>query len=184
VSAAEILAATQDARWPEALARDRANAGAPPSAAAAAESADSPDFIDTEVSPSNAMSGGDPAAAEDQASGHDRAGANRAPADEPDPAVPAAALVVTLLKRHVATWPLAAGRISIGRASDNELRLEAPYISRHHCRVVTADNVSTIEDLGSVNGISVNGKLAKRHVLQHADEIALGEHVLTYVVNP
>jgi type II secretory pathway predicted ATPase ExeA len=194
VSAAEILAATQDARWPEALARDRANAGAPPSSAAAADPAagepapgapaDSPDFIDTEVSPSNSLSGSNSAVAHENASGHDRAGGNRVPADEPEPAVPAAALVVTLLKRHVTTWPLAAGRISIGRASDNELRLEAPYISRHHCRVVTADNVSIIEDLGSVNGISVNGKLAKRHVLQHADEIALGEHLLTYVVNP
>jgi hypothetical protein len=36
--------------------------------------------------------------------------------------------------------------------------------------------------LGSVNGISVNGKAVKRHVLQHEDEILLGEHLLTYVV--
>jgi type II secretory pathway predicted ATPase ExeA len=148
VSAAEILLATQDSRWPEALARDKASLSP---AAAAPEPESTADAL---------------------------------PAEEPQPPVPAAALVVTHHKEHIATWPLAAGRISIGRASDNELRLDAPYISRHHCQVVTVGNVSTIEDLGSVNGLSVNGKLAKRHVLQHADQIALGQHVLTYVVNP
>ncbi len=154
VSAAEILLATQDSRWPEALARDKAGSSPP--------QAHSPE-----------------PAAEAQSAANDAA-----PAEDPMPPVPAAALVVTHHKEHIATWPLAAGRISIGRASDNELRLDAPYISRHHCQVVTVGNVSTIEDLGSVNGISVNGKVAKRHVLQHADQIALGQHILTYVANP
>ena len=142
---------------PEALARDKASASPPAAASSepAAETAAEADSVD-----------------------------DAAPAEEPVAPVRAASLVVTHRKEHIATWPLAAGRISIGRASDNELRLDAPYISRHHCQVVTVGNVSTIEDLGSVNGISVNGKLAKRHVLQHADQIALGQHVLTYVVNP
>jgi type II secretory pathway predicted ATPase ExeA len=155
VSAAEILVATQDSRWPEALARDKANSS--PAPAPATDSSDPPDSSDSP----------------------DRTDA----ADSATPPTSAAALVVTHLKEHIATFQLTAGRISIGRASDNELRLDAPYISRHHCQVVTAGNVSTIEDLGSVNGLSVNGKLAKRHVLQHADQIALGQHVLTYVVN-
>jgi type II secretory pathway predicted ATPase ExeA len=139
VSAAEILVATQDARWPEALAREKAQPGA-----------DSHFEL--------------PAA----------------PDEEPARAV--AQLVVSHLKEHIATWPLETGGISIGRASDNKMRLEAPYISRHHCRIVTVGTISTVEDLGSVNGIAVNGKLVKRHVLQHADQIVIGEHVLTYVV--
>jgi hypothetical protein len=139
VSAAEILVATQDARWPEALAREKAQPGA-----------DSHFEL--------------PAA----------------PDEEPARAV--AQLVVSQRKEHIATWPLEAGSISIGRASDNKMRLEAAYISRHHCRIVTVGTISTVEDLGSVNGIAVNGKLVKRHVLQHADQIVIGEHVLTYVV--
>jgi type II secretory pathway predicted ATPase ExeA len=138
VSAAEILVATQDARWPEALAREKAQPGA-----------DSHFEL--------------PAAAE-------------------EPARAVAQLVVSQRKEHIATWPLEAGSISIGRASDNKMRLEAAYISRHHCRIVTVGTISTVEDLGSVNGIAVNGKLVKRHVLQHADQIMIGEHVLTYVV--
>ena len=94
----------------------------------------------------------------------------------------AAQLLVSHRNEHVATLPIATGRISIGRANDNELRLDASFVSRHHCRIVTAGNVSTIEDLGSVNGIVVNGKAVKQHVLKHADKIVVGEHVLTYMV--
>ncbi len=139
VSAAEILVATQDARWPDALAREKARPG-----------------IDSHV---------------------------ELPApEEEEPTHVVAQLLVSHRKEHIATWPLEAGRISIGRASDNEMRLEAPFISRHHCQIVTVGTVSTVEDLGSVNGIAVNGKLVKRHVLKHADQIVIGEHVLTYVV--
>jgi general secretion pathway protein A len=140
VSAAEILVATQDARWPEALARDKARPGV------------------------------------------DSHGELPAPTDEEEPTAAVAQLLVSHHDEHIATWPLEAGRISIGRASDNELRLEARYISRHHCQIVTVGSVSTVEDLGSVNGIAVNGKLVKQHVLQHADQIMIGEHVLTYKV--
>jgi general secretion pathway protein A len=140
VNAAEILVATQDARWPEALARDKAR----------------PDV--------------------------DSHGELPAPTDREEPTAAVAQLVVSHHNEHIATWPLEAGRISIGRASDNEVRLEARYISRHHCQIVTVGSVSTVEDLGSVNGIAVNGKLVKQHVLQHADQIMIGEHVLTYKV--
>jgi general secretion pathway protein A len=136
VGPAEISLATQDSRWPEAVARDKAI----PSAAAESEAP--------------------PAAA----AAHAR-------------------LLVSRGAVEIAAWPLTPGRISIGRAADNEVQLEARYISRHHCLVETVGDVSTIEDLGSVNGISVNGKPVKHHILQHEDRIALGEHALTYLVN-
>ncbi len=139
VGPAEISLATQDSRWPEAVARDKAI----------------PD-----------------AAAEDEAP----PAAHAAPAAH-------ARLVVSRGAVEIAAWPLTPGRLSIGRADDNEVQLEARYISRHHCTVETVGDVSTIEDLGSVNGISVNGKLVKHHILQHEDRIALGEHALTYLVN-
>jgi general secretion pathway protein A len=138
VGSTEILMATQDPRWPEAVARDSAGSnGAVPRA--------------------------------------------HGPTEE-TPVAPAARLVVSHGAQQIAALPVKAGRISIGRAPDNELRLDARFISRHHCQVVTAGSVSTIEDLGSVNGMLVNGKTVKRHVLQHEDEITLGEHVLTYLV--
>jgi general secretion pathway protein A len=140
VNAGEILVATQDARWPEALAREKARPGAD-------SQAESPAAAEPEETPTAV-----------------------------------AQLLVNHRKTHIATLPVADGRISIGRAGDNELRLEASFVSRHHCQIVTVGNVSTIEDLGSVNGIVVNGKAVKQHVLHHADKIVVGEHVLTYLV--
>jgi hypothetical protein len=140
VGLAEVLQATQDSRWPEAVARDR--------------------------------SGG--AVASQELIIH-----------EPEtqaPSEPAQAqLVVSLGSLKLSAWPLPPGRMTIGRAADNAIRLEAKFISRHHCQVTTAGTVSTIEDLDSVNGISVNGKLVKRQVLKHADQIQLGDHTLTYL---
>ncbi|MDP9011807.1 MAG: FHA domain-containing protein [Pseudomonadota bacterium] len=158
VSGAEILLAAQDSRWPEAVARDRTSSSTP---------VDSPE---SEAAPAGAPVD--------------------APMDHPAPAAPpprapapvkGARLIVSVGSQHVAAMPLEAGRTSIGRATDNSLRLDAPYISRHHCYVETIGNVSTIEDLGSVNGICVNGKMVKRHILQNEDNIILGEHVLKYV---
>jgi len=95
--------------------------------------------------------------------------ANPAPAEKERPPRPPqsnapaahAQLLVSHRAEHIAAWPLRPGRISIGRAADNEVQLEARYVSRHHCQVVTVGDVSTIEDLGSVNGMSVNGKVVK-----------------------
>ncbi|HEV7611464.1 MAG TPA: AAA family ATPase [Steroidobacteraceae bacterium] len=145
VSPAEILVATQDSRWPDALARDNP------------EPAPAPDSVEVAHKSMTEPSQDRPA--------------------------PYAQLLVMHGNEQLAALPLEAGCISIGRAVDNELRIDARYISRHHCRLVTVGNVSTIEDLGSVNGLLVNGQVAKSHVLQHADEIAVGEHMLKYVVN-
>ena len=147
VNSAEILMATQDSRWPEALARDKP--GAAPDPALAADSGSS----------------GNPSGADSQ-----------------DSETPPAELIVMHRKKRVAAWPLQSGRMSIGRAPDNTVQIDASYISRHHCQVLTVENVSTIEDLGSVNGLFFNGKAVKSHILKHADEIALGEHRLKYLV--
>ncbi len=140
LSSAEVLLATQDARWPEAVSRDRA--------------------------------GGE--GTEDQASVRD---------DASSPDLVIAQLVVSVGEKTLATWPLRPGRVSIGRAPDNEFQLDARFVSRHHCQVTTVNAVSVIEDLESVNGFRINGTEMKRHVLQHADQIQLGDHTLTYLVS-
>lgn len=140
LASTEVLAALQDSRWPEALARDRAGAGARDT---------NPDEI-REISIDN---------------------------------VPVQAqLVVSVGDKTLWSRPLPHGRVRIGRASDNEFRLDTRFVSRHHCQVITVGSVSTIEDLESVNGISVNGRLVKQHVLKHADKVQLGDHTLTYLL--
>lgn len=161
VGAVEIHVATEDPRWPEALARDK------PAAAGPSRSVPSHD-----AAPTN---GAQPAAGAD-------AGEAAEGGEVGEAAAAPAHLIVSRGAEKIGAWPVRAGHLSIGRASDNQLRLDARFISRHHCQVVTVGSVSTIEDLGSVNGVCVNGKTVKHHVLQHEDQIMLGEHVLTYLL--
>jgi type II secretory pathway predicted ATPase ExeA len=179
VSSAEILVATQDSRWPDALARETVRQSD------ADHEHDHGETIANDAPPAHDINGGSPSPAglalplNGIAGGTSGAGSIESPTGSP---AGIAQLLVSYRNEHLLTWPLQPGRISVGRATDNELRLDAPFISRHHCQIVTAESVSTIEDLGSVNGIAVNGKLVKRKILQNDDQIMVGEHVLTYLV--
>lgn len=71
-------------------------------------------------------------------------------------------------------------RFTIGRSPDNDIHIDNLAVSGHHAVVLNILNDSFIEDLDSTNGTYVNGKLIKKHALQHGDEIAIGKHTLKY----
>ncbi len=85
-------------------------------------------------------------------------------------------------KRVLYDWPHARGLfpivmdgMTIGRALDNHLPLDDEYISRHHARLHLRAGALLIEDLGSVNGVIVNGeRIRNLHPLQPRDSIELG----------
>ena len=70
------------------------------------------------------------------------------------------------------------GRLLVGRDEDAGLRLNREFVSRHHCQIVTTDDTSIIEDLGSTNGILVNGAKKHSHRLSVADTIRIGDYVI------
>ena len=61
--------------------------------------------------------------------------------------------------------------VVIGRIDDADLRLVDTYISRRHARVTRNGSAYTIEDLGSSNGILVNGESVDQHTLSTGDSI-------------
>jgi len=69
-------------------------------------------------------------------------------------------------------------QLRIGTAADNEFRLAATGVSRHHARVVrqNADEY-WLEDSGSTNGTFVNGLRIARERLRHLDVVTLGRYV-------
>ena len=78
-------------------------------------------------------------------------------------------------------FPVAQGRIILGRTSDNDIQIESKFVSRHHAQIVTYGPESVLEDLNSTNGIYINGKRVKKHRLKHGDVFVIGEHEIMYV---
>src|SRR3970040_29379 len=64
---------------------------------------------------------------------------------------------------------------------DNDIRIDNAAVSGHHSLIINILNDSFLEDLNSTNGTYVNGKLIKKHALQHADVITVAHHQLRYV---
>ena len=70
-------------------------------------------------------------------------------------------------------------QLTIGRAPDNDLTLDGLQISNHHARLVNAGGQITVEDVGSTNGVYVNGaRITGRRPLQPRDIVQVGPFVL------
>ena len=67
------------------------------------------------------------------------------------------------------------GGTIIGRSLDCHLTLEDPLVSRRHARIVVDDGGARIEDMGSRNGVRVNGAVIREPVaLRNGDRVRIG----------
>ena len=92
-----------------------------------------------------------------------------------------ARLVLHLDGQVLAEYNMSKERYTIGRLPDNDIRIDNPAVSGHHALVINILNDSFLEDLNSTNGTYVNGKIIKKHALQHGDVITVGHHALRFV---
>jgi pSer/pThr/pTyr-binding forkhead associated (FHA) protein len=70
--------------------------------------------------------------------------------------------------------PVAAVK-TVGRTAIADFILEAPLVSRVHCRLTADDSDQLIvEDLESTNGTLVNGERISRAVLRTGDTLTVG----------
>jgi hypothetical protein len=69
-------------------------------------------------------------------------------------------------------FDLPPGESIIGRGPDCRITIIDPLVSRHHARVVVDGETATIEDLGSRNGLRVNG-----HVINGAQALSDGDRI-------
>ncbi|HEX7451894.1 MAG TPA: FHA domain-containing protein [Polyangiaceae bacterium] len=72
------------------------------------------------------------------------------------------------------------GEFVIGRAANCQLSLDDPLVSRNHATLnVTAEAV-VVADLGSRNGVRVNGdRIEGKRALIHGDQISIGSQDMT-----
>jgi hypothetical protein len=82
--------------------------------------------------------------------------------------------------------PLAPPGIVIGRGNDADLRIDDPGVSRKHIEIrveepadVAAEPRITVHDLGSTNGMSVNGKRVDQASLVDGATIRIGNTTMT-----
>lgn len=90
-------------------------------------------------------------------------------------------LVLIKDNQTLAEYNLSKERFTIGRLTDNDLRIDQPIVSSHHAVVINILNDSFIEDLNSTNGTYVNGRLIKKHALQQGDLITIGHHQMRFI---
>jgi hypothetical protein len=75
-------------------------------------------------------------------------------------------------------------RTTVGRTPDNDLRVEADFVSRHHAVLLLAGADTVLEDLHSTNGTYVNGEQIARRTLREGDLVGFGKILYRFVIKP
>lgn len=78
------------------------------------------------------------------------------------------------------TFDLDEPLVSIGRESSNDIRLDDPFVSRHHCVIRYEGERHIIEDLNSANGTFVNGERVNAGPLKEESLIQIGASVFLF----
>jgi transcriptional regulator with GAF, ATPase, and Fis domain len=63
--------------------------------------------------------------------------------------------------------------ITLGRSIDNDIRLAGAHSSRHHCKIEQGKE-TWLFDLGSANGVQVNGVKVDKKALREGDVLTIG----------
>lgn len=79
-------------------------------------------------------------------------------------------------------FPILQKEVSFGRERDNTISFPDLSVSRYHFKIHLREKSHHLEDLGSGNGTTLNGKKVKGTVpLKHGDRIQVGKTVLQYL---
>ena len=75
-------------------------------------------------------------------------------------------------------------RTTIGRTPDNDLCIDADFISRHHAVVLVTVKGTIVEDLNSTNGVFVNNIRVTRRRINENDLLTFGKTSFRYTLRP
>lgn len=80
------------------------------------------------------------------------------------------------------SYPITSRGLTIGRSETRDVVIADPAASRHHCSVLYRDGVWSLRDMGSANGIFVNGIRARESLLADGDRFRIGNTELRFVL--
>jgi pSer/pThr/pTyr-binding forkhead associated (FHA) protein len=72
--------------------------------------------------------------------------------------------------------------VTLGRTSPNDIIINDSKVSRQHAKIEFKDNIPQIRDLGSQNGIIVNGNKIKDAELKSGDKIKIGDTQFHFIL--
>jgi len=92
--------------------------------------------------------------------------------------VPPAQLTIRLPQAGQQTYRIEKAIINIGRQLSNDIIVEDKRVSRYHAQIkYQPDGAFAIFDLGSTNGITINGTPGMRqHTLRNGDRFTIGSY--------
>ncbi len=92
-----------------------------------------------------------------------------------------AKLIITLDGVTISEQTLEQPRLSVGRASSNDIHLDDGTVSGKHAQLHVLGKEVFVEDMESTNGTLVNGQRVHRRQLRHGDVLRIGQHELKFV---
>ena len=93
------------------------------------------------------------------------------------------AKLVSLTGRHAGMeYALDRDCVTMGRGPGVDLAFDDPAMSRQHAAVDYADGGFRIRDLGSTNGLRINGNRVQAEDIKHGDRLEVGTQVFQLVV--
>ena len=81
-------------------------------------------------------------------------------------------------------FPLFKDRLTIGRTDQNDIQLQASYVSRRHAVIVSDRDATRVVDWGSKNGVYVNSERITEHFLRNGDNLTIGTAEFRYEERP
>jgi hypothetical protein len=104
----------------------------------------------------------------------------RTPAPAPAGAYPQRPRLIFSVGDEESAYFLTHAVTVIGRASECDVRIDDPGVSRRHAEIRYSDGRVGIVDLGSTNGVLVNGKPTERVELHDGDRVDIGHSTLIF----
>lgn len=104
------------------------------------------------------------------------------PVMQPAPALPQAWLTIRSPQTPQKVYMIEKPVVNIGRQLTNDIIVEDKRVSRYHAQIkFQSDGQFTIFDLGSTNGITVNGvPHLRQHLLRNGDRFTIGSYDFYY----
>lgn len=86
--------------------------------------------------------------------------------------------------KQLLRFPLFKDRLTIGRTAENDIQLDAVFISRRHAVIQIDGDTTRVIDWGSKNGVYVNSEKVTEHFLKNGDIVSIGNAHFRYDERP